>query len=208
MSSYTEGQVQQLANALEAAGFTADHLTKLGQYRVLGDFLLVIEGRAEIRPIIVEPAVDPELSLDFIIRVDRSVRPAYPDGVKQVLHPELEGTGLAKYDLQTEVEEWLYDDQKNGSVTGRVIYDHLKASGELAAHLGLADLMAIQQKGVAVFRKLSAGKAVFGWKSVVRDRRGGLCVPFLCEHGDEVVLLWGWLDGVWGSGSPALRFRK
>lgn len=48
MSSYKEGQTHQLANALEAAGFTPDHLTKLGQHSKLGDFRLVLDGRAEI----------------------------------------------------------------------------------------------------------------------------------------------------------------
>ena len=35
MSSFTEGQVHQLANALEAAGFTPKDVTMLGQYKKL-----------------------------------------------------------------------------------------------------------------------------------------------------------------------------
>lgn len=149
-----------------------------------------------------------ESPLDFIIRVDRSVRPAYPDGVKDVLRPELECTGPAEYDLQTQVEEWLHDGQKDGRVTGQAIYDRLEASNELTLHLGLADLLAIQQKGIAVFRTLFAGKVVFGWKSVVRNRRGYVGVPCLYGDGGEVILYWDWLGSGWSLGSPALRFRK
>ena len=85
----------------------------------------------------------PESPLDFTVRVDRSVRPTYPDWMKKVMHSELESTGPAEYNLKTEVKEWLHDDQKTGVIRGQVIYDHLKASNELAGQLGLADLLAI-----------------------------------------------------------------
>jgi|SRR3989344_635152 len=151
----------------------------------------------------------PELPLDFIVRVDRSVRPTYPDWVAKVIHPKLEGTGPAEYNLKTQVGEWLHDDQKTGVVRSQVIYDHLKASNELINQLGLADLLAIQAKGITVFRKLYKGKLVFGWKSVVLNRGlfSGLSVPYLYEVGGEVVLRWGWLGRDWFSRDPALRFR-
>jgi len=72
----------------------------------------------------------------------------------------------------------------------------------------LQDGLAIQAKGIAVFRKLFAGKAVFLWGSVVQDRRGRLLVPYLYENGDEVRLDWGWLGNDWFSSNPALRFSK
>src|ERR1700722_11534777 len=50
----------------------------------------------------------PEPPLDTIVRVDRSVRPVYPDFVKTVMHPELEKVGPAEYDLAT-VDLWLHD---------------------------------------------------------------------------------------------------
>lgn len=152
----------------------------------------------------------PQPPLDFTIRVDRSVKPAYPDWVKKLMHTELELTGPANYDLETAVEEWCHDDQKTGVVNGQKIYDHLKVTNALADQLGLADLLAIQAKGIKVFRKLFKNKAVFGWKSVVQERdiRGILCVPYLFGDGGEVILLWSWLDDDWSSSSPALRFRK
>ncbi|MEK9171661.1 MAG: hypothetical protein AAB782_00275 [Patescibacteria group bacterium] len=171
--------------------------------KALGEFLSGLNPPEVVVPV-------PEPPLDFTIRVNRSVKPAYPDWVKEVMHPELECTGPANYNLQTAVEEWLHDDQQDGSVQGGVIYTHLKKDNALADCLGLADLLAIQTKGIAVFRKLFGDKAVFGWKSVVQDRDidGYLCVPCLCGDGGGVVLSWRWLGSAWGSGGPALRFRK
>ena len=159
-------------------------------------------------PLEVAPA--PEPPLDFLIHVDRTVRPTYPDWVKKAMHPELELTGLAEYNLQTQVEEWLHDDQKSRAISGQVIYDHMKKTNVLADQLGLADLLAIQAKGITVFRKLYSGKAVFGWKSVVqnRDIHGHLNAPYLYERGGKVVLRWVWLGNDWNSHNPALRFSK
>jgi len=143
--------------------------------------------------------------------VDRSVKPTYPNWMKKVMHPELEGTGPAEYNLETQVEEWLHDDQKSEVIHGQVIYDYLKKRDMLADQLGLADLLAIQAKGIKVFRNLFKSfksKAVFGWRSVVEVRNGHLDVPCLYEDGDWVVLSWRWLDNGWDSRRPALRFGK
>ena len=170
-----------------------------GAKRFLADELVLME-----QP---KPEPLPEPVLDFIIRVDRSVKPSYPDWMKKLMHPELELAGPAEYDLNT-VSQWLHDDQKNGSVQGNTIYKHLQKGDNLATCLNLQDGLAIQQYGIAVFRKLFAGKAMFLWGSVVRSRHGNLGVPYLCESGDEVVVRWGWLDSHWSSRSPALRFGK
>lgn len=210
MSSYLEGQTHQLVDALEAAGFTAGHITRIGQSpSLLKHLRMVLDGAAVIN-LIERPKPTPELTLDFTIRVDRSVRLAYPDWVGKVMHPDLECTGPAEYNLETAVEEWRHENQKTGVVRGQVIYDHLKAGNELANQLGLVDLLAIQAKGIKVFRALYKGKAVFGWKSVARRRgiRGGLGAPYLCGSDGRVVLYWVWLGSVWSSFSPALRFRK
>ncbi len=121
MSSYSEGQTHQLMDRLEAEGFTADYITKLGQYKRLGDFRLVLDGQAEIVAVKKE-----EVSLDTVVRVNRSVRPAYPDWVGKVMNPELEGTGPAEYDLAMSIMLWLHEGQTGGVVTGTVIYDYLK----------------------------------------------------------------------------------
>lgn len=168
--------------------------------------LKFLRGELVVQPAVIpEPA--PEPVLDFIVRVDRSVKPSYPDWMKKVMHPELELAGPAEYDLNT-VSQWLHDDQKNGSVQGNTIYKHLQKGDALATCLNLQDGLAIQQKGIAVFRKLFAGKAVFLWGSVVRDRSGGLFVPCLYGGGGGVVVSWSWLGDSWYSSNPALRFGK
>ena len=155
-----------------------------------------------------KPEPPPEPVLDFLVRVDRSVKPTHPDWFKRLEHPELECSGPAEYDLQTGVHEWLHDDQKGGSVVGNTIHKHLQKGDALPTCLNLQDGLAIQAKGIAVFRKLFADKAVFLWGSVVQYRDGRLLVPFLYEDGDRVVVLWFWLDYCWLSNEPALRFSK
>lgn len=147
----------------------------------------------------------PEPVLDFIVRVDRSVKLTYPDWVNKVMHPELELAGPAEYDL-SKVDQWLHDDQKRGSVVGNTIYKHLQKGDALATCLNLQDGLAIQAKGITVFRKLFAGKAVFLWSSIVRSSYGSLSVPYLIEFEGKVVLYWYWTDRDWFSRNPALRF--
>jgi len=142
-----------------------------------------------------------------IVRVDRKIAPIYPDWVDKPMHSELEAVGPAEYDLG-DVEQWLHEKQKTGVAGGKEIYEHLKSADDLKDHLNLRDLQAIQKLGIVVFRKHFVGKAVFGWKSVVLDRRGYLFVPFLVEIGDEVKLDWRWLGYDWSANNPALRFRK
>ncbi|HEY0221064.1 MAG TPA: hypothetical protein VGC58_02465, partial [Candidatus Paceibacterota bacterium] len=89
---------------------------------------------------LVEPAPD-------TIFVDRSVRPRYPDWMKEVLHPELEATGPNKFEAGR-LNLWLHDGQKDGLVKGRVIYDHLKSNDMLSSCLGLRDLEEIRKKGI------------------------------------------------------------
>jgi len=144
---------------------------------------------------------------NLLVQVNRSVGPAYPDWVKELLHPELETVGPAEFNV-TELECWLHPDQVEGVVKGNDIYQLLKRENLIKGCLGLADLLAIQKRGIAFFRKYFAEKAVFGWKSVVRDRIGNLNVPYLVVHEGKVIVNWDWLDCSWDSNDPALRFAS
>lgn len=157
--------------------------------------------------VLVAKEATPEPVIDPIIRVNRAVQPAYPDWVQKVMHPDLQVTGPAEYGIDR-VQQWLHPDQESGITTGNVIYGHLKDTDNLKDQLGLADLLAIQAKGIGFFRTHFAGKAVFGWKSVVQSRDGRLSVPYLFGNGDGVVVHWGWLDDSFGSSSPGLRFAS
>ncbi len=145
--------------------------------------------------------------VDQMIYVDRSIRPAYPDWVQEVLYPELEATGPSEFDAG-KLEQWLHGDQKHGVVVGNVIHEYHKEHDMLKDDLGLRDLEEIQKKGIDFFRKYFQGKAVFGWKSVVRVRGGRLGVPCLYEGSGRVCLCWRWLGYAWGDYYPALRFAS
>ena len=148
---------------------------------------------------------------DVIIRIDRLIRPTYPDWAD----PEwvngddfvaLERTGPAEYSLGS-LELWLHDGQKDGKWTkGEKIYEHFESSNMLPTCLGLADLLAIQELGVEAFRQRFGDRAVFGWRAVVRDRVGYLDVPCLVQDDDKVLLYWCWLVYDWVGDNPALRF--
>jgi hypothetical protein len=146
--------------------------------------------------------------LDSIVRVDRTIRPTYPDWKKKVLYPKLENSGPSEFDV-AKLELWLHEGQKNGGrVKGQIIFDYLKKERMLGSCLGLRDLEEIQKKGVVFFRKYFQGKAIFAWKSVLLRRGGVLYVPYLCEIGDSVVLHWFWLEDAWTGGYPALRLAS
>ena len=144
----------------------------------------------------------------FVVTPDRSVKPQYPVFVKEVLHPELECEGPVKFHLRSGLTQWLHDKQKGGYTIGNVICEHLKGNGMLASCLNLQDGLAIQAKGIAVFRKLFQGKALPLWKSVVRFGDGRLSVPYLCDVDGQVVVNWCWLGVSFRDDRPALRFAS
>lgn len=140
-------------------------------------------------------------TLDFMIKIDRSAPVLYPDWVLEVLHPELEGEGPAEYNLD-ELFHFSHENESqevgvdNNEIRGNDIYENFKKNGELVNNIGLADLLAIQAKGVEVFRQLFGNNVVFGWRSVVRGRLG-LLAPCLYEREGKVILKWGNLDHIW-----------
>src|SRR3989344_3433023 len=136
------------------------------------------------------------LPLDPIVRVDPSIKPSYPSWVKEPLHPELELTGPAEFDASM-LELWLHEKQRTGRIQGHDLYKYLEDEKMLESCLGLTDLLAIQAKGIAFFRKHFAGKAIFGWKSAVQNAACRQSVPYLYGHGVEVVLDWRWLGSDW-----------
>lgn len=152
-------------------------------------------------------ALPEEPSIDTIIRVDRTVRPVYPDWVKDVLHPELETVGPAEYDLVKDVELYLHEEQKsNKSMKGPRLYEHLKETDTLKICLGLHDALEIQKKGIATFRKVFGNKVVYCWKSVVRNSHGDHFVPYVCGVDGSVVVDGSRLDSDLNSDHPVARF--
>ena len=142
-----------------------------------------------------------------IITVDRTIRPSYPDLVREVKYPELELAGPAKFDVR-KIKTFLHYKQMDCSATGNKIHEELLAKKLLEDCLGLADLWAIRARGIGFFQKYFAGKAIFGWKSVVMGCDGGFYVPYLCDEGDEVKLRWRWLCDNFYFNNHALYFAS
>jgi len=151
-----------------------------------------------------------ESQQDFIVHVDRSIKPSYPRFFMELIHPELECAGPAEYNLKTDVEQWLNNDQKHGYfVQGTTIYWQLRKYNILSSCLNLQDGLAIQRKGIEVFRKLFMhNSSLFLWGSFIWDSSRGRAIPFLCEKDGQVVLDWEWLETEWKYKHPALHFRK
>jgi hypothetical protein len=189
----------------ERLGVLFDTINKVGS----ADGELWRKRFAEVLREGVKPVtLSPEAPLDTLIRVDRSIRPVYPDWMKTVMQMDLELTSPVEYDLGT-IDTWLHDGQKNGRyMEGHKLYEYLKEKKMLESCLSLRDGEEIQKKGLAVFRKFFQGKAVFLWKSVVQDRSGHLYVPYFYEGVDGVVVDWFWLGNGWDDSNPALRFAS
>lgn len=196
-------QAGELKAAFRRHDWTNAEIKRLSEGDILARVRSVIRGQAKI--VMVKKAQKKDVRLDTTIRVDRSVRPTYPDWTSMVMHPELESTGPAKYDLAA-TTLWLHDRQQGGYTTGQVIYDYLKEHGMLASCLSLQDAVEIQKKGPAVFRKVFGNKVIYFWKSVVQGRGGrGLLVPCLRVFGGRVILRWNWLARDWRDSRPAVR---
>ncbi len=145
---------------------------------------------------------------DFLIKVDRSKKPIYPDWVKRVLHPEFELYGPEEFNLQKDVSLCFHKDQKTGSVTGDEVYNQLKKDDFLKDCLNLADFQTIEKTEAKVFRSLYGGKRVFGWKSVCEGTDHDLSVPYLTWFDDHVYLSWISLKSDFIDNYYLLRFNK
>ncbi len=147
--------------------------------------------------------------VDTIIRVDRSIRPVYPNWAKTIMHPELEATGPAEYDL-FEVEPWLHEGQKNGQhIAGYQIYKYLKEQKMLKSCLSLRDGEEIRKKGPTVFQKVFGDREILLWKSVVQHRDNRIAVPYIRKDRGEMGGDWlGLSEIAFGKGSVTPRFTR
>lgn len=136
---------------------------------------------------------------DTIIRIDRSVRPAYVvDGADiETLHPELESTGPSEYDLAKILRHVDPRQKSENGLRGYDLYESLKAQQCLQFCLGLQDALEIRKKGLRIFRKLFGRSMVHCWKSICKSRNGYLVAPCVHEidggrNGDDrLVMDWG-----------------
>ncbi|MES3005966.1 MAG: hypothetical protein V4664_03405 [Patescibacteria group bacterium] len=198
-----QGPGHKLEKAVNRNGGNATDIEWLSTGQNFAIVMQLARGEATLteKPKPVEPP------LNTLIKVDRTVKPVYPDWVKDVLHPDLEANGPAEYDLAN-VDQWLHDKQKTGRIVGNDLYAHLQKEDMLKTCLTLRDGEEIRKNGIEAFRKFFKGKALFLWGSVVRRRGGSLRVPYLCDDGGGVVIFWDWLGSDWDDSNPAGRFES
>ena len=205
----SQGQGHKLEKAVIRNNGTTADMEWLCEKENFQKVVLLARGEA-VLTLKEKPVSKEEPPFNTIIKVDRSVKPVYPDWMKKVMHPELEGNGPAEYDLAN-VEQWLHEGQKDGKWTkGDNIYARLKENDNelLKTCLTLRDGEEIKKNGIEAFRKFFKGKVLFLWGSVVLSRGGDLDVPYLGDDGGEVVVSWGWVGYGWGGSDPAGRLAS
>jgi hypothetical protein len=168
-------------------------------------------GAAPVKKSKIKEAIPVEEKIDSVLLVDRTVPPAHPDWMKTPLHPELELTGPAEYDLKTNMDISFLPGQGDGKFTGLDAYEHLKGNNLLAGCLGLADGFAMRERGVKAYNKFfeaKEGAVVALWTAVFTDDDGKLCVPLAMPILGKVAIVKGDLSVLWTKYRPVVRFAS
>jgi hypothetical protein len=151
-----------------------------------------------------------EEKIDSVLHVDRTVPPPHPEWMKTPAHPELELNGPAEYDLKNMKLSFIAG-QGDGKFTGLDAYEHLKANDQLGSCLGLADGLAIRERGIKAYVKFfeaKEGAVVALWTAVFTDDDGKLCVPLAMPILGNVVITKGDLSIPWTKYRPLVQFAS
>lgn len=188
MSSYKEGQVHQLVDALEADGYTPTHLTQIGQNPTLRrEFLGVLDGTHKVVPI--------------THCIDLGVDPFIPDGWTVEEH---RNGGIFEWDA-SKVELYLDDAQKNGGrIVGAELRKRLASKSVLNANL-LDFLLAHPHLIPDSWKRDGQGNTRFicFWGTIYRGSGGSLSVRYLYWNGGRWDWGAGWLLLDWDDSDPA-----
>ncbi len=180
MSTYSIGAMNQLGDALEKAGFSAEDVTKLRRFHDLKDFKDVLNGKAEISY--------PEHLIDC------DADPFIPDGLSVEEHKK---GGLFKFD-PNEISLYLSKGQKKGVVSG---YDLRKELADKpVANANVLDYLLAHPELIPEEWK---GKFIFFWGTIYRYLGMGLCVR--CLQWRNSIWCWNYnlLNIDFGSCDPA-----
>jgi hypothetical protein len=159
----------------------------------------------------IKEAAPVEEKIDSVLHVDRTVPPVHPEWMKTPLHPELELTGPAEYDLKSSMDISFLPGQGDGKFTGLDAYEHLKSNNLLDGCLGIADGFAIRERGVKAYSKFFEAKesaVVALWAAVFTDEDGKLCVPLSMAVLSKVAIVKGDLSIPWTKNRPLVRFKS
>lgn len=181
MSSFSEGQTHQLMDALQAAGFTADEVTKLGQFKQLPQIRDVVNNLAVI-------SYPQHL-------IDCDALPYCPDSWEVVEHRK---HGQLQWD-PTRIRLHLSKKQTDGKVIeGNKLRKEL--DGLPVMNANVLDYLLKHPELIPDEYK---GKAVFFWGTIYRGSDGDLYVRCLCWYGGEWDWDCYWLDRGFHDDGPA-----
>ncbi len=138
------------------------------------------------------------------ILVDRSVRPIYPEWVKEITKEtrDLEATGPKLFSPNVASLFQHPKQKRGGRMAGKEIYSFLRETGFMEFCYSLRD-GEILQKNPSYYPYSWIGKNVFLWKTVVLDCDGNLCVPHVSHDDYKVYFGWFRLSGGWCTNDQA-----
>ena len=178
---YSIGQMNQLGDAFEAAGFTVDDVTKLRSFADLAALKSVVKGLAEI--VVAKYIIDCD--------ADRYL----PDGWKVESHKK---GGSLEWD-STKVRLHLSSNQQNGKcIEGNKLREEL--ANESVLNANVLDFLL---KHPELIPEEWKAKYVYFWGTIYRISDGSLYVRFLSWDGGRWCGHYRWLDDSWGSVSSA-----
>ena len=181
---YSIGQMNQLGDALEAAGFSVDDVTKLRSFPDLSTFKNVLKGHAQI------------VQIKHVIDCDST--PFLPSGWKGV--EEHKKGGQLEWD-PTKVYLHLSPNQKDGkSIVGHELRKEL--TNEPVLNANVLDYLLAHQDLIPESWK---GKYVFFWDTIYRDSDDFLYVRSLYWSVGRWRWSSRWLDDAFCGSYPAAR---
>lgn len=198
MSSFKEGQVHQLVEAMEGAGFTPEHLTRLGQDpNLLRRLIGVLCGTHQIN--VVEPR---------LICVDRSVPfdpVAFLGKGWSIAEEDERSLALTEVDVaQVTLVTMLKDGESR--VVGEEKLRRLKDAGHVRLDAGVFKFLWENQEIIPEEWKRTGNGSIqyiYFDGTVLRGPDGGRRVLCLSRYGDEWDWHYGWLGIGWDADEPS-----
>jgi hypothetical protein len=178
---FSIGQMNQLGDALEAAQFTPDDVTRLRSSGKLLEIRDLIRGAVEI--VVVKHIIDCDAD------------PFMPEGWKVESHRK---HGKLEWNPSNVRLHLSPNQQNNKVIQGNNLRKELENEPVLNANV--ADYLLAHPNLIPEEWK---GKYVFFWGTIYRDSGGNLYIRYLCWNGNR----WGWSDDWlgydWLSDNPA-----
>lgn len=179
-TTYSIGQMNQLGDALEAAGFTPDDVTKLRSFSRLGEFKNVLKGHANI------------VTAKHIVDLD-----AYPYLPNNWKVEEYTRGGKFEFDPTKIVLYRDLEQLNGGTIVGSKLREKLKG----AFNANLLDFYLAHPELIPEEWK---GQLVFFWGTIYRSSGGSLYVRYLLWSDDRWYWDYCWLGRSFSDDCPCV----